>query len=200
MLIACFDLEGVFLPEIWIEVAELTGIEGLKLTTRNIKDYDELMNHRLGLLEEHNIGMKEVREVINKVEPVEGAREFLDWCRSYCQVVILSDTFYEFADPLMDKLGRPTLFCHNLKLDGDKIAGYQLRITDPKTKAVQRFHDLNFTTFATGDSYNDVGMIQEANNACFFRAPDNVLADYPDYKGVNEFAELKEIISALPVR
>jgi phosphoserine/homoserine phosphotransferase len=200
MLIACFDLEGVFLPEIWIEVAELTGIEGLKLTTRDIKDYDELMTHRLGLLKTHGIGMKEVRQVIAKVEPVEGAREFLDWCRSYCQVVILSDTFYEFADPLMEKLGRPTLFCHNLEIENDEITGYKLRIADPKTQAVKRFHDLNFTTFATGDSYNDTGMIQEANNACFFRAPQNVLDDFPAYKGVNEFSELKDIISALPVR
>ncbi len=200
MLIACFDLEGVFLPEIWIEVSKITGIEGLSLTTRDIKDYDELMNHRLGLLKEHNIGMKEISEVINKIEPVEGAREFLDWAKSYCQVIILSDTFYEFADSLMGKLGRPTLFCHNLQIDDGKISGYKLRIKDPKRKAVQHFHQLNFTTFATGDSYNDVGMIEEANNACFFRAPDNVLADYPDYKGVNEFDELKEIISALPVR
>lgn len=200
MLIACFDLEGVFLPEIWIEVAELTGIEGLKLTTRDIKDYDELMTHRLGLLKKHGIGMKEVRQVIAKVEPVPGAREFLDWCRSYCQVVILSDTFYEFADPLMEKLGRPTLFCHNLEIENDEITGYKLRITDPKTKAVKRFHDLNFTTFATGDSYNDTGMIQEANHACFFRAPQNVLDDFPAYKGVTEFSELKDIISALPVR
>jgi len=197
MLIACFDLEGVFLPEIWIEVSKITGIEGLSLTTRDIKDYDELMTHRLKLLKMHNIGIAEIHEVISKIEPVEGAREFLDWARRTCQVVILSDTFYEFADPLMEKLGRPTLFCHNLQIESGLITGYKIRIKDPKRKAVQHFHELNFSTFATGDSYNDVGMIQEANHACFFRAPENVLRDYPEYKGVNEFSELKERLSFL---
>jgi phosphoserine / homoserine phosphotransferase len=197
MLMACFDLEGVFLPEIWIEVSKITGIQELSLTTRDIKDYDELMTRRLSVLKEHSIGIKDIRDVISKISPVEGAKEFLDWARSVCQVTILSDTFYEFADPLMAQLGRPALFCHNLVVENGMIVGYRLRLKDPKTKAVHRFKELNFETFATGDSYNDTGMIQAADHACFFRAPKNVLADFPAYKGYTEFAELKTLLSNL---
>jgi phosphoserine/homoserine phosphotransferase len=194
MLMACFDLEGVFLPEIWIEVAKITGIEALMLTTRDIKDYDELMQHRLKVLADHDIGLQQIQDVIAKIEPVEGAREFLDWARSVCQVTILSDTFYEFVDPLMGSLGRPSLFCHNLVVEDGKIVDYKLRLKDPKTNAIKRFRELNFETFATGDSYNDTGMIQEADHACFFRAPENVLADYPAFKGYGEFDELKVLL------
>lgn len=197
MLMACFDMEGVFLPEIWIEVAKITGIEELKLTTRDIKDYDELMRHRLEILKKQGIGIKEIQEVIASIKPVDGAREFLDWCRSECQVTILSDTFYEFVRPLMPLLGQPTLFCHNLVIESGMITDYTLRLSDPKTKAVKAFKDLNFKTFATGDSYNDTGMIQEADHACFFRAPKNVLSDYPDFKGLESFDQLKEEISAI---
>ena len=194
MLMACFDLEGVFLPEIWIEVSQITGIKELSLTTRDIKNYDDLMARRIKVLKEHGIGMEAIRQVISKVKPVEGAKEFLDWARSACQVTILSDTFYEFADPLMAQLGRPALFCHNLVIENGMITGYKLRLKDPKTKAVQHFKELNFQTFATGDSYNDTGMIQAADHGCFFRAPQNVLADYPNFKGYTEFAELKELL------
>lgn len=192
MLMACFDLEGVFLPEIWIEVSRITGIQELSLTTRDIKDYDELMTHRLKILKENKIGIDKIQEVISSIEPVEGARAFLDWARSQCQVTILSDTFYEFAMPLMPLLGQPTLYCHNLVVRDGMIEDYTLRLKDPKTKAIQAFRQLNFRTFATGDSYNDTGMIQEADHACFFRAPDNVLADFPAFDGLQEFSELQD--------
>jgi phosphoserine/homoserine phosphotransferase len=197
MLMACFDLEGVFLPEIWIEVAKITGIESLMLTTRDIKDYDELMQHRLKVLADHDIGLAKIQEVIAEVKPVDGARDFLDWARGVCQVTILSDTFYEFVDPLMGSLGRPALFCHNLVVEEGKIVDYKLRLKDPKTNAIRRFRELNFATFATGDSYNDVGMIQEADHACFFRAPDRVLVDYPSFKGYRDFFELREVIEQI---
>lgn len=195
MLMACFDMEGVFLPEIWIEVSKITGIKELSLTTRDIKDYDELMTRRLQVLKESNIGIDKIQEVISEIKPVDGAREFLDWARSVCQVTILSDTFYEFVDPLMPLLGRPALFCHTLDIQNGMIEGYRLRLADPKTNAIRRFRELNFETFATGDSYNDTGMIQEADHACFFRAPQNVLDDYPDYEGVETFENLKNVIS-----
>jgi phosphoserine / homoserine phosphotransferase len=194
MLVACFDLEGVFLPEIWINVSKITGIEELSLTTKDIANYDDLMKHRLEILKKHNISLSQIRDVINTLEPVEGAVEFLRWIKTQCQCIVLSDTFYEFADPLMEKLGRPTIFCHHLSIENDHIVDYNLRLPDQKTKAVQAFKKLNFSTFACGDSYNDVGMIQEADYSCFFRAPDNVLADYPDYKGVYQFDDLKPII------
>jgi len=197
MLMACFDMEGVFLPEIWIEVAKITGLEELKLTTRDIKDYDELMSHRLKILKDHNIGIDKIQEVIAEIKPVDGARDFLDWCRSVCQVTVLSDTFYEFVKPLMPLLGQPALFCHTLVIEEGMIADYKLRLTDPKTKAVKAFKGLNFKTFATGDSYNDTGMIQEADHACFFRAPKNVLDDFPNFKGVDSFEELKNEILPL---
>ena len=197
MLMACFDMEGVFLPEIWIEVAKITGIEDLKLTTRDIKDYDELMQYRLKILKEHSIGIDKIQEVIAEIKPVEGAREFLDWCRGVCQVTVLSDTFYEFVKPLMPLLGQPTLYCHNLVIEEGMIKDYRLRLKDPKTKAVKAFRELNFKTFATGDSYNDTGIIQEADHACFFRAPQNVLDDFPAFKGLDSFEELREEITKI---
>jgi phosphoserine/homoserine phosphotransferase len=197
MLMACFDMEGVFLPEIWIEVSKITGIKELSVTTRDIKDYDELMTYRLKILREHGIGIAKIQEVIAEIKPVEGAREFLDWARSVCQVTILSDTFYEFVDPLMPLLGRPALFCHTLKIENGMIEDYCLRLKDPKTNAIRRFRELNFETFATGDSYNDTGMIQEADHACFFRAPQNVLDDFPAYKGVVEFSDLQKVITEI---
>ena len=197
MLMACFDMEGVFLPEIWIEISKITGIQELSLTTRDIKDYDELMTRRLSVLKEHGIGIAKIQEVIAEIKPVDGARDFLDWARSVCQVTILSDTFYEFVDPLMPLLGRPALFCHTLDIQNGMIEGYRLRLADPKTNAVKRFRELNFETFATGDSYNDTGMIQEADHACFFRAPQNVLDDYPAYKGVESFEDLQLVIEKI---
>jgi phosphoserine / homoserine phosphotransferase len=194
MLVACFDLEGVFLPEIWINVSKITGIKELSLTTKDIANYDDLMKHRLDILKKYDITLSQIKEVINDIEPVEGAVEFLRWVKSQCQCIILSDTFYEFADPLMEKLERPTLFCHNLIINNNRIEDYSLRLKDQKRKAVQAFKNLNFTTFACGDSYNDVGMIEEADNSCFFRAPENVLKDYPAYKGLYQFDELKSYI------
>ncbi len=194
MLVACFDLEGVFLPEIWINVSKITGIKELSLTTKDIVDYDELMTHRLKILKDNNITLTQIKKVINSIEPVEGALDFLRWLKTQCQFVILSDTFYEFADPLMEKLERPTLFCHNLVIKNDMIENYAIRTEDHKRKSVHAFKKLNFTTFACGDSYNDVGMIEDADHSCFFRAPDNVLADHPKFKGVYHFDDLKKII------
>jgi phosphoserine / homoserine phosphotransferase len=194
MLVACFDLEGVFLPEIWINVSKITGIEELSLTTKDIANYDELMTHRLKILKDNNISLTQIKDVINKIEPVEGALDFLRWLKTQCQFVILSDTFYEFADPLMDKLERPTLFCHNLIIENDMIENYSIRVQDHKRKAVNAFKQLNFTTFACGDSYNDVGMIEDADHSCFFRAPVNILSEYPKFKGVYQFDDLKNII------
>ncbi|MBF0199380.1 MAG: bifunctional phosphoserine phosphatase/homoserine phosphotransferase ThrH [Planctomycetes bacterium] len=198
MLVACFDMEGVFLPEIWIEVSKITGIKELALTTRDVQDYDELMLGRLRLLDQHGITIDKIQEVISTIKPVEGAREFLDWAKSQCQLIVLSDTFYEFAKPLMPALGWPTLFCHNLTLaPSGRIENYNIRIKDPKRRAVLSFRDLNFRTFACGDSYNDVSMIQEADHGCFFRAPENVLADYPNYSGYTSFDELREVLTGL---
>lgn len=198
MLMACFDLEGVFLPEVWIEVAELTGIEGLKLTTRDISDYDELMTGRLKLLKENGITIDKFHEVVNNVKPLEGALEFLDWARSQCQVVILSDTFYQFAEPMMKKLHWPTLLCHNVSIDKDgNITDYHIRIPDPKRKAIQAFRSLNFKTFACGDSFNDVSMLQEADHSAFLHAPKNVLEQFPKIPSFQNFAELRTKLEEL---
>ena len=162
MQLACLDLEGVLVPEIWIGVAERTGLPELRLTTRDVADYDELMRHRLKVLDEHGIGLLTIQSVIAELGPLPGAREFLDELRRRAQVVILSDTYYEFAMPLMAQLGYPALFCHRLEVDGDRIAGYRLRQADSKRAAVRAFHELNFKVVAAGDSYNDTAMLSEA--------------------------------------
>ncbi|MFW5808520.1 MAG: bifunctional phosphoserine phosphatase/homoserine phosphotransferase ThrH [Spirochaetota bacterium] len=183
MILACLDLEGVLLPEIWINVALKTGIEELKLTTRDISDYDVLMKKRLGILDAHRITIGDIQQVIGTLDPLEGAVDFLDELRHEFQVIILSDTFYQFAMPLMKKLGFPALFCHDLVIDerSGRITGYTLRQTDSKRKAVEGFRNLNFRTIAAGDSYNDTTMLAEADRGILFRPPQNVIDEFPQY-------------------
>ncbi len=196
MDLACLDLEGVLVPEIWIRVAETTGIEELRLTTRDIADYDELMRHRLRILDANGIGLELIQEVIAAMGPMEGAADFLNWLRARFQVVILSDTFYEFAMPLMAQLGHPTLLCHRLRVESDHITGYTLRQPDSKRAAVRAFHHLNYRVVATGDSYNDVAMLAEADAGILFRPPANVVAEFPRFPVVTDYAGLREAFSA----
>ncbi len=180
MHIVCLDLEGVLIPEIWVAFADRTGLEGLRLTTRDIADYDELMRHRLGLLDAHGLKLADIEAVIDSMAPLAGAEAFLDALRAEFQVVILSDTFYEFAGPFMRKLGWPTLFCHRLDVAPDgRISGYRLRMADGKRSAVQAFQGLNFRVLAAGDSYNDTAMLLAADAGFLFQAPANVVAEFP---------------------
>lgn len=192
MELACLDLEGVLIPEIWIAFAEKTGIESLTATTRDIPDYDVLMKQRLAILKEHNLGLKEIQDVISTLAPLPGADEFVNWLRERFQVVILSDTFYEFAQPLMRQLGFPTLFCHKLEVtsSGD-IVDYKLRQADPKRTSIKAFHSLNYRCIAAGDSYNDTTMLKEADAGILFNAPDNVVAEFPEFPAVRGYDALK---------
>ncbi|MDG1164810.1 MAG: bifunctional phosphoserine phosphatase/homoserine phosphotransferase ThrH [Porticoccaceae bacterium] len=193
MEIACLDLEGVLVPEIWIAFAEKTGIEALKKTTRDEPDYDVLMNYRLDLLREHGLGLNEIQEVIATLEPLDGAIEFIDWLRERFQVVILSDTFYEFASPLMKQLGHPTLLCHRLESDSQgNVTSYRLRQANPKRQAIVAFKSLYYRTIAAGDSYNDTSMLAEADAGVLFHAPQNVIEEFPQFPAVQTFAALKE--------
>ena len=198
MEIACLDLEGVLVPEIWINFAEKTGIEELKATTRDIPDYDVLMKQRLAILNQHKLGLNEIQEVIDSLGPMDGALEFVDWLRERFQVVILSDPFYEFAQPLMRQLRWPTLFCHRLEVaDDGRIVDYKLRQTDPKRSSVKAFHSLNYRCIAAGDSYNDTTMLSEAEAGILFKAPQNVINEFPQFPAVNTYADLKlEFIKA----
>ena len=198
-VITCLDLEGVLTPENWINVAERTGIEKLRLTTRDISDYDELMKMRLEILEQKNLKLSDIQAVIRTLEPLEGAVEFLDWLRETCQVIILSDTFYEFADPLMEKLGRPVLFCNSLVVDDSgRIVDYRLRQKDGKRKSIEALHDLRFKVIAAGDSYNDTTMLEEADAGILFRPPDNVAAEFPQFPVTHSYEDLKgEILKLL---
>jgi len=189
-MIVTLDLEGVLSPEIWISVAERTKIDALRLTTRDISDYDELMQLRLKILEEHDIKLSYIQGVIENMPLLSGAKEFLDELRSFCQVIILSDTFEEFAKPIMKKLGYPTLFCHSLEVKKDKIIGYKLRQKNQKRCAVEAFKSLNFKVFAAGDSYNDIEMLKAADAACLFRAPDCVKKEFPQFKAVEKYRAL----------
>ena len=191
MLVACLDLEGVLVPEIWINVAERTGIDELRLTTRDIADYDELMRHRLRVLDQHGVKLSQIQEVIAGLGPMPGAREFLDWLRERFQVVILSDTFYQFGMPLMAQLGYPTLLCHNLEIADDRIVDYHLRQPDQKTKAVAAFQSLNLKVIATGDSYNDTGMLGQAEQGILFCPPDNVIAEFPQYPIALDYDQMR---------
>ena len=196
-MIACLDLEGVLVPEIWINVAERTGIAALRRTTRDEPDYDVLMRGRLAILDEHGLGLPDIQRVIAGMEPLEGALEFLEWLRSRTQVVILSDTFEQFAQPLMRKLGWPTLFCHRLEVDGGgRITGYRLRIADGKRRAVEAFRQLGFRTVAAGDSYNDTAMLSAADASILFRPPQNVVADFPDFPVATTYAEMQRLFVA----
>lgn len=193
MELACLDLEGVLIPEIWIDFAERTGIDELRATTRDIPDYDELMQQRLRILRENNLGLPDIQAVIDQMAPIPGAREFIDWLRERFQVIILSDTYYEFAQPLMRQLGFPTLFCHKLEVGEDgMITDYHLRQKDPKRQSVKAFHSLNYRVIAAGDSYNDTTMLSEADAGILFKAPDNVIAEFPQFPAVHEYAELKQ--------
>ena len=193
MEIACLDLEGVLVPEIWIAFAEKTGIEELKKTTRDEPDYDVLMNYRLDLLRQHGLGMNEIQEVIATLKPLDGAIEFIDWLRERFQVVILSDTFYEFASPLMKQLGYPTLLCHRLETDADgTVTNYRLRQANPKRQAIVALKSLYYRTIAAGDSYNDTTMLGEADAGILFHAPQNVIDEFPQFPAVQNFAALKQ--------
>jgi phosphoserine/homoserine phosphotransferase len=192
MQIACLDLEGVLVPEIWINVAERTGIDELRATTRDIPDYDVLMQQRLRILDEHNLKLADIQEVIAGMGPMEGAHEFLDELRHTFQVIILSDTFYEFAAPLMKQLGHPTLFCHQLGIDAaGRVADYHLRMPDQKREAVKALHGLNFQVIAAGDSYNDTSMLAEADAGILFRPPQNVIDEFPQFPVTVNYGELK---------
>lgn len=192
MEIACLDLEGVLIPEIWIGVAEHTGIDALRATTRDIPDYNELMRQRLALLEEHRLGVDEIQQVIAGMAPLDGAKDFLDWLRARFQVIILSDTFYEFSHPLMRQLDFPALFCHRLEIANGRITGYKLRQKDPKRQSVKALHTLNFRVIAAGDSYNDTTMLEEADAGILFRAPASVIEAFPQYPSVSTFEELQD--------
>ena len=192
MEIACLDLEGVLIPEVWINFAERTGIDALKATTRDIPDYDELMTQRLQILREHKLGIHDIQEVIDGMDPLPGASEALNWLRERFQVVILSDTFYEFAEPFMRKLGWPTIFCHKLDIDSEgMIADYLIRQPDPKRASVKAFHSLKFRCIATGDSYNDTTMLSEADAGILFRPPQNVIDEFPQFPVAREYEELQ---------
>lgn len=195
MDIVCLDLEGVLVPEIWILFAEKTGIEELKATTRDIPDYDELMRQRLSLLDQHNLKLADIQAVISEMAPLPGAIDFLDSLRESYQVIILSDTFYEFAQPLMCQLRWPTLFCHRLKIsDDDRVHGYTLRQPDAKRQSIRALKQLNFRVYAAGDSYNDTAMLQEADAGFLFRAPDRVIEEFPQFPVTNEYIELRQLV------
>ena len=192
MELACLALEGVLVPEIWINVADRTGIEALRLTTRDIPDYDRLMRRRLALLDQHGLKLSDIQRVIADMGPLEGARDFLDWLRERFQLIILSDTFYEFALPLMRQLGWPTLFCHRLEVVDDRIVNYVLRQADSKRQAVRAFHRLNFRVVAAGDSYNDTAMLAEAETGILFRPPQNVIDEFPQFPVARSFDALRD--------
>jgi len=195
MYIVCSDLEGVFVPEIWVNVSKHTGIDELKLTTRDISDYNVLMKGRLELLHKHNLTLNDIQKVISLLEPLPGALEFVDWLRSKLQLILVSDTFREFADPLLKKLGRPTLLCHNLTVDSaGNITDYNLRQEEAKKKVVEALQSLNYKVIAIGDSYNDIAMLRKADLGVLFNPPRNVMDEHSDLKVVKSFNDLKNII------
>lgn len=191
--LACLDLEGVLIPEIWINFAQKTGIDELLATTRDIPDYDVLMTQRLRILKEHDLKIQDIEEVIDSLGPLDGAKDFLDWLKSEFQVIILSDTFYEFAKPLMRQLDFPTLFCHKLAIDEEgNVTDYRLRMPDQKREAVKRFHELNFQVIAAGDSYNDTTMLGEADRGILFCPPQNVIDEFPQFPVAKDYGMLKD--------
>ena len=191
MYITCLDVEGVLVPEIWVAFAEESGIPELKKTTRDEPDYDKLMKWRLGVLKEHGLGLKEIQETIEKIQPLPGAKEFLDELRSFSQVILISDTFAEFASPLMEKLGRPTLFCNSLEVSGNgEITGYKMRVEQTKLTTVKALQSIGFETIASGDSYNDLGMIQASKAGFLFRSTDKIKAEYPHIPADETYDEL----------
>lgn len=192
-VVVCLDLEGVLVPEIWINVAVKTGINELKITTREMPDYDKLMRQRLDILDRRALKIGDIQEVIAKMGPLEGATDFLAWLRDRYQVIILSDTFYQFVQPLMRQLGFPTLFCNQLEIDGSgRIVNYRMRMQDPKKHAVAALKSLNFFTMAAGDSYNDTAMLSEADAGFFFRPPDHLPKEFPEFPVTQNYGELQE--------
>ncbi len=197
MNVVCLDLEGVLVPEIWIAFAEATGIEELKKTTRDEPDYDVLMNYRIDILREHGLGLEQIQEVIRGIDPMPGAKEFLDRLKPHAQVIIISDTFSQFAGPLMEKLGWPTIFCNELAVAGDgAIEGYRMRCPETKLTTVNALHEAGLDTIASGDSYNDVGMILNSKAGFFFRTTDALKAEYPDVPAFEGYDELFDAIMA----
>jgi phosphoserine/homoserine phosphotransferase len=191
-MIACLDLEGVLLPEIWIEFAKQTGIDSLKLTTRDIPNYDELMSERINTLSQNNLKLKDIEDVIYTLKPLEGANEFLKWLKTEFQVIILSDTFYQFSKPLMKQLDFPTLFCHNIITnDAGVITGYKLRQKNGKAEAVRALQGLNFDVIAAGDSYNDIGMLKQADIGILFNPPKSVINEFPQFNVTKNYNEFK---------
>ena len=200
MYITCLDLEGVLVPEIWIAFAEATGIPELKKTTRDEPDYDKLMAYRIGILKEHGLGLKEIQDVIATIEPLEGAKEFLDELRSITQVIIISDTFNQFATPLMKKLGWPTIFCNTLEVsDSGEVTGFKMRVENSKYTTVRALQSIGYDTIASGDSYNDLGMIKASNAGFLFRSTEKIIADNPDVPAYETYAELLDAIKAAMV-
>ncbi|MDC0028337.1 bifunctional phosphoserine phosphatase/homoserine phosphotransferase ThrH [Gammaproteobacteria bacterium] len=190
----CLDLEGVLIPEIWSEVAKQTGEDKFNLTTQNIKDYSELMDMRMKLVNSMNISMSDLNNLVNKMEPFEGAKEFLDWARDNFQVTIVSDSFYELAWPLIRKLGTPNMVCHHLDVDKDQLKGYKLRQNENKKKVIQTLQSLKYEVFASGDSYNDIQMLKEADFGVFFQAPKHIRDEFSDIGSVKSHQELKEAL------
>lgn len=191
MYITCLDLEGVLVPEIWIAFAEASGIPELKRTTRDEPDYDKLMNWRLDILRQHGLGLKEIQETIAKIDPMPGAKEFLDELRSLCQVIIISDTFTQFAAPLMEKLGMPTIFCNTLEVaENGEITGFKMRCEQSKLTTVKALQSIGYETIASGDSFNDLGMIKASKAGFLFRSTEAIKADYPEYPAFETYDEL----------
>ncbi|MED9968412.1 MAG: bifunctional phosphoserine phosphatase/homoserine phosphotransferase ThrH [Ruminococcus sp.] len=195
MYITCLDLEGVLVPEIWIAFAKATGIEELKKTTRDEPDYDKLMKYRIGILKEHGLGLKEIQDVIATIDPMPGAKEFLDELRSFCQVIILSDTFTQFASPLMKKLGWPTIFCNSLVIgENGEVTDYKMRVENSKYTTVKALQSIGYDTIAGGDSYNDLGMIKASKAGFLFKSPDKIKEDNPDLPAFEYYDELLNAI------
>ena len=198
MYITCLDLEGVLVPEIWIAFAEATGIPELKRTTREEPDYDKLMKYRIGILKEHGLGLKEIQETIAKIDPMPGAKEFLDELRSICQVIIISDTFSQFAGPLMKKLGYPTIFCNSLEVaENGEITGFKMRVENSKYTTVKALQSIGYDTIASGDSHNDLGMILNSKAGFLFRSTDQIKADYPLLAAYETYEDLLGAIKAV---
>ena len=195
MYVVCSDLEGVFVPEVWINVAEKTGIPELRLTTRDVPDYNVLMRSRIKILEEKGLKLRDIQNVIAQIRPLEGALEFIGWLKERTQFIVVSDTFIQFAEPLMKQLGRPTLFCHSLVIDNeDRIIDYKLRQKDPKRKTVEALQGLQYQVIGMGDSYNDISMLKQSEVGILFRPPQNVIKDYPELPVVQDYEELKRIM------
>lgn len=196
MEILCLDMEGVLTPEIWEAVAERTRIHELLKTTRDIPVYDDLMRLRLKVIAEHDLSMSLIEEVVAGMDPLPGAVDFLSWARSRFQIAIISDTYYQLAMPLVEKLGGPLLLCHNLEIENDRIVGYRIRQPDPKRRSVQSFKSLKYPVFSVGDSYNDVSMLEEADAGFFYRAPEHVRAEFPQFEAAEDYPALQDLLAA----